>query len=42
MTNEEKAMELCKLVFNKTMPNDQFGFYTEQDMYNDILRILNS
>ena len=42
MSNEQKILAILKLIFEKTMPKDQFGFYTEQDMYNDIARIINS
>ena len=37
---ENKAQRILQLIFQKTYPKDQFGFYTEQMMYEDILRIL--
>lgn len=39
---EQQAKRILELIFSKTYPKDQFGFYTEQMMYEDILRILNS
>lgn len=37
---EEKAQQILQLIFDKTYPKDQLGFYTEEMMYQDILRIL--
>ena len=42
MNSEQKAVEICELIFKHTMPKDQFGFYTEQDMFQDVLSILQS
>ncbi len=40
--NDYKAQQILQLIFQKTYPKEQFWFYSEQDMYNDVLRILNS
>lgn len=42
MSNEQKIQAILNLIFQKTMPKDQFGFYTEQHMYQDIANIINS
>lgn len=42
MSNEQKIMEIVDLIIKKTMPKDQFGFYTEQNLCNDVARIINS
>ena len=39
---ETKAQRIFQLIMNKTMPLDQFGFYTEEMLYKDILDILQS
>lgn len=42
MTNEDKALAIFRLIVEKTYPKEQFGFYTEQMMFDDILKILNN
>ncbi len=42
MTNEQKAVKILKLIFDKTMPKDQFGFYTEEMLFQDVLKIISS
>lgn len=41
MSNEQKIRALMELIFKRTEPKDQLGFYTEQDLYNDIKHIIN-
>ena len=40
MSNEQKASKLIDLIFRKTYPKEQFGFYTEEMLLQDIMRIL--
>ncbi len=42
MNNEQKAEQLVLLIVKNTYPKDQFGFYNENNLYQDILKILNS
>ena len=41
MNNEQKICEIYQLITNKTMPKDQLGFYTENDLVDDITKIVN-
>lgn len=41
MSNEQKIEAIYQLIVQKTMPKDQFGFYTEQMLIQDIAAIMN-
>ncbi len=41
MTNEQKIQAVYELVASKTIPKDQFGFYTDLDLIKDIANIIN-
>ena len=41
MTNEDKAWAIFRLIVEKTYPKEQFGFYTEEMMLEDIRKIIN-
>lgn len=42
MSNEQKIVAIVKLIFDRTLPKDQFGFYTEQNLVQEITGIINS
>jgi len=42
MTNEQKVQAIYDLIAKNTYPKDQLGFYSEQDLWNDLTKILNT
>lgn len=36
-----KTQQIYELIVKHTYPKDQLGFYSEQDLYNDIDNIIN-
>lgn len=41
MSNQEKVEQIFQLIVDKTYPKEQFGFYSESNLYQDIARIIN-
>ena len=40
MSNEQKVRAIFELIVDKTIPKDQWGFYTESDLIRDIEYII--
>jgi len=40
MTDEQKIMSIFSLIMRKTYPKDQLGFYSEQNLIDDITSII--